>query len=272
MKNRLAYALLGLVVWVVVLAFAFPIIWMLITAFKTEGGAIAIPPKIVFTPVLTSFQAATAHTGYGLCALNSVIVSVGTTFFALLLAFPAAYALAFREGKGAHGILLWMLSTKMLPPVGALVPVYLIYRDFGLLDTRSGLIIVDTMMNLPLAVWMLYSFFRDIPVPILEAAHVDGVSVRQQMLHLLLPMAAPGIASTALLCIIFTWNEAFWSLNLTATHAGTLATFITRFSNPEGLFWAKLSAASVLAVAPVMLFGVLTQRHLVRGLTFGAVK
>ena len=231
-----------------------------------------VPPLLIFKPVLQSFAAVTAQSSYLAFALNSVIVSAGATVFALLFAFPAAYALAFRQMKGAHGWLLWMLSTKMLPPVGALVPVYLIYRNLGLLDTRIGLIILDTMMNLPLAVWMLYSFFREIPKPILEAAYVDGVTLRQQMLYLLLPLAGPGIASTALLCVIFTWNEAFWSLNLTATHAGTLATFITSFSNPQGLFWAKLSAASVLAVAPVLLFGFASQRHLVRGLTFGAVK
>jgi sorbitol/mannitol transport system permease protein len=264
--------LITLLAWLTALVFAFPVIWMLITAFKTERDAIAIPPLLAFTPVWQSFHAALSQSGYSGFAFNSVIVSLGATLLALLIGFPAAYALAFRPGRHTRGLLVWMLSTKMLPPVGALVPVYLIYRDAGLLDTRIGLIILDMLMNMPLVVWMLYSFFRDIPVAILEAARVDGVSTRQQMLHLLLPLSAPGIAATALLCIIFAWNESFWSINLTAAHAGTLAAFITRFSQPEGLFWAKLSAASVLAVAPVLVFGGLTQRHLVRGLTFGAVK
>jgi sorbitol/mannitol transport system permease protein len=165
-----------------------------------------------------------------------------------------------------------MLSTKMLPPVGVLVPIYLIFRDTDLLDTVTGLVIVDTLMNLPIVVWMLFSFFRDIPRDILEAAHMDGVGPRKQMTHLLLPLASPGIASAALLAIILSWNEAFWSINLTAAHAGTLAAYIARYSAPEGLFWAKLSAASVLAVAPILLFGCLAQRRLVRGLTVGAVK
>lgn len=264
--------LFGVLAWLAALLMAFPIIWMLITAFKTEGEAIAIPPLLIFKPVLNSFHTVTAHSDYMGFALNSVIVSIGATALAILIAFPAAYALAFRPGRFNEGILVWMLSTKMLPPVGALVPVYLIYRDAGLLDTRTGLIIINMLMNLPLVVWMLFSFFKDIPREILEAARVDGVGARQQMLHLLLPLSAPGIASTALLSFILVWNESFWSINLTAAHAGTLAAYITSFSQPQGLFWAQLSAASVLAVAPVLIFGSLTQRHLVRGLTFGAVK
>ncbi len=272
MQRSFLSRLTGLAAWFAALLIAFPIIWMLVTAFKTERAAIAVPPLLIFKPVLGSFAAATAQTGYLSFALNSIIVSLGATLFAVIIAFPAAYAMAFRPGRHTQGLLIWMLSTKMLPPVGALVPVYLIYRDVGLLDTRTGLIILNMLMNLPLVIWMLFSFFKDIPAAILEAALVDGVNTRQQMQHLLLPLAAPGIASTALLSIILAWNESFWSINLTAAHAGTLAAFITRFSQPEGLFWAKLSAASVLAVAPVLLFGSLTQRHLVRGLTFGAVK
>ena len=258
--------------WIVACLMFFPILWMTVTAFKTEGEAVAIPPIILFRPVLQSFAAATAQSGYLLFAANSVIVSLASTALAILIAFPAAYAMAFQPGKRTKDLLVWMLSTKMLPPVGVLVPVYLIFRDAGLLDTRAGLVIVDTLMNLPIVVWMLFSFFRDIPRDILEAARMDGVGPRGQMTHLLLPLASPGIASAALLAIILSWNESFWSINLTAAHAGTLAAYIARYSAPEGLFWAKLSAASVLAVAPILLFGSLAQRRLVRGLTVGAVK
>jgi sorbitol/mannitol transport system permease protein len=262
----------GVIAWIASLGMAFPIIWMLITAFKTEGQAIAIPPLLIFKPVMDSFVAATAQSDYLSFALNSVIVSFGSTILATLIAFPAAYTMAFKPGKRTQDILVWMLSTKMMPPVGALVPIYIIFRDVGMLDTRTGLVIINTLINLPLVVWMLYSFFKDIPHEILEAARVDGISTRQQMFHLLLPLAAPGIASTALLAVILSWNEAFWSINLTAAHAGTLAAYIARFSAPEGLFWAQLSAASVLTVAPILVFGSLTQRRLVHGLTFGAVK
>lgn len=261
-----------ILVWVVAFVMFFPILWMTITAFKTEAQAVAIPPLIIFRPVLESFREATAQSGYILFAENSIIVALISTFFAILIAFPAAYAMAFQPGKRTQDMLVWMLSTKMLPPVGVLVPIYIISRDTGLLDTRTALVIVDTLMNLPIVVWMLFSFFRDIPKDILEAAHMDGVGPRKQMLHLLLPLASPGIASAALLAIILSWNESFWSINLTAAHAGTLAAYIARYSAPEGLFWAKLSAASVLAVAPILIFGSLAQRRLVRGLTVGAVK
>jgi sorbitol/mannitol transport system permease protein len=190
----------------------------------------------------------------------------------LALAVPAAYAMAFYPGRRNKDLLLWMLSTKMLPAVGVLVPMYLIFRDTGLLDTRTGLIIVHTLVNLPIVVWMCFSFFKDIPHEILEAGRMDGARPRDQLVHLLLPLTAPGIGSTALLSIILSWNEAFWSLNLTAANAAPLTAFIASFSSPEGLFWAKLSAASTLAVAPILVFGWLTQRQLVRGLTFGAVK
>lgn len=258
--------------WIVAFLMFFPILWMTLTAFKTEGQAIAIPPIVFFRPVLQSFADALAQSGYVLFAENSIIVSFGSTLLALAIAFPAAYAMAFQPGRHTQNLLVWMLSTKMLPPVGVLVPIYLISRDAGLLDTRLALVIINTLMNLPIVVWMLYSFFRDIPRDILEAAHMDGVGPRGQMIHLLLPLASPGIVSAALLAIILSWNEAFWSINLTAAHAGTLAAFIARYSAPEGLFWAKLSAASVLAVAPILVFGSLAQRRLVRGLTVGAVK
>jgi polyol transport system permease protein len=272
MKEEKATLVGTIAAWVVAFLVFFPILWMVITAFKTESEAVAIPPLLFFRPVLSSFGDALAQSGYLHFAANSVVVSLGSTVLAVLIAFPAAYSMAFQPGKQTQNLLVWMLSTKMLPPVGVLVPIYLICRDTGLLDTRTSLVIVDTLMNLPIVVWMLFSFFRDIPRDILEAAQMDGVGPRGQMTHLLLPLASPGIASAALLAIILSWNEAFWSINLTAAHAGTLATFIARYSAPEGLFWAKLSAASVLAVAPILVFGSLAQRRMVRGLTVGAVK
>ncbi|MCK0745331.1 carbohydrate ABC transporter permease [Chromohalobacter nigrandesensis] len=170
------------------------------------------------------------------------------------------------------GTLLWMLSTKMLPPVGVLMPVYLLFRDMGLLDSPLGLTIVYMLMNLPIVVWMLYTFFKDIPKDILEAGRMDGAGTLQEVLYLLLPLTLPGIASTGLLSVILSWNEAFWSLNLTTSDAAPLTAFIASFSSPEGLFWAKLSAASTLAIAPILIFGWMTQKQMVRGLTFGAVK
>jgi sorbitol/mannitol transport system permease protein len=167
---------------------------------------------------------------------------------------------------------MWMLSTKMMPAVGALVPIYVLAQTTGLLDTRTLLIIVFTLSNLPIMVWMLYTHFKDVPHEILEAARMDGASLWQECRGVLLPLVMGGLASTALLCLVLCWNEAFWSLNLSSAKAGTLAALIASYSSPEGLFWAKLSAASVLAIAPIVVIGWFSQRQLVQGLTFGAVK
>jgi sorbitol/mannitol transport system permease protein len=165
-----------------------------------------------------------------------------------------------------------MLSTKMLPAVGVLYPIYLLFIQLGILDSRLGLVIVLMLINLPIIVWMLYTYFREIPVEILEAARMDGAGMRAELLYVLTPMAIPGIASTMLLNVILAWNEAFWTLNLTAAKAAPLTAFIASYSSPEGLFFAKLSAASVMAIAPILVMGWFSQKQLVRGLTFGAVK
>ena len=266
--RQLVLTLLG---WSIALIIFFPILWMVLTGFKTETAAIA-DPSFLFSPTLESYQEVQARSGYARFALNSIAVAFGSTFLALLIAIPSAYAMAFLPTKRTKGTLLWMLSTKMLPPVGVLVPIYLIFRDVGLLDTRTGLIIVYTLMNLPIVVWMLYTFFKDMPKDILEAGRMDGASTLQEVFFLLLPLTLPGIASTGLLSVILSWNEAFWSLNLTSSKAAPLTAYIASFSSPEGLFWAKLSAASTMAIAPILILGWMTQKQMVRGLTFGAVK
>ncbi|MDC8442724.1 carbohydrate ABC transporter permease [Halomonas aquamarina] len=266
--RQLVLTLLG---WSIALIIFFPILWMVLTGFKTETAAIA-DPSFLFSPTLESYQEVQARSGYARFALNSIAVAFGSTFLALLIATPSAYAMAFLPTKRTKGTLLWMLSTKMLPPVGVLVPIYLIFRDVGLLDTRTGLIIIYTLMNLPIVVWMLYTFFKDMPKDILEAGRMDGASTLQEVFFLLLPLTLPGIASTGLLSVILSWNEAFWSLNLTSSKAAPLTAYIASFSSPEGLFWAKLSAASTMAIAPILILGWMTQKQMVRGLTFGAVK
>ena len=252
----------------------FPILWILVLSFKTEVDAIKGPMEILFGTGWTteSFGAVQARSDYFKHFLNSVIISVGSTLLGLLIAVPAAWSMAFVPSKNTRNVLMWMLSTKMLPPVGVLIPIYLIFRDFGLLDTRIGLVFVLTMINLPIIVWMLYTYFKEIPNEILEAARMDGASLREEILHVLTPIAIPGMASTVLLNVILAWNEAFWTLNLTASKAAPLTAFIASYSSPEGLFYAKLSAASVMAIAPILIMGWFSQKQLVRGLTFGAVK
>ena len=264
--------LIGLLGWLVACILFFPIFWMFITSFKTEVAAIATPPQLFFSPTLENYVAVQERAAYFNFAWNSVIISVGATILALLLAVPAAYAMSFFPTKRTKSTLLWMLSTKMLPSVGVLVPIYILGRETGLLDTRIGLIIIYTLINLPIVVWMIYSFFKEVPKEILEADRMDGASTYQEVAYVLLPLALPGIASTALLSIILSWNEAFWSLNLTTFDAAPLTAFIASFSSPQGLFWAKLSAASTMAIAPILIFGWISQKQLVRGLTFGAVK
>ena len=267
-----ALMLRTLVAWGITLLLFFPLGWLVLTAFKTEMQAIAVPPLLAFSPTLDNFREVQLRSDYLLYASNSAITSVLSTLLGLAIAAPAAYSMAFFKSARTKDLLMWMLSTKMMPAVGALVPVYVMAQHSGLLDTRLGLVILFTLSNLPIMVWMLYSHFKDIPHEILEAARMDGATLWQELRLVLLPLGLGGLASTGLLCLVLSWNEAFWSLNLSSAKAGTLATLIASYSSPEGLFWAKLSAASLLAIAPIVVFGWFSQKQLVQGLTFGAVK
>jgi sorbitol/mannitol transport system permease protein len=271
-KNLAMQAIRTVFAWAVTLLLFFPLGWLILTAFKTELQAISVPPLLIFTPTLENFSIVQDRSDYLLYAQNSLITSVASTLLGLALAFPAAYSMAFFRSKHTKDILMWMLSTKMMPAVGALVPIYVLAQTSGLLDSRTGLVIVFTLSNLPIMVWMLYSHFKDIPNEILEASRMDGATLWQEFRHVLLPLTMGGLASTGLLCLVLSWNEAFWSLNLSAAKSGTLATLIASYSSQEGLFWAKLSAASFMAIGPIVVFGWFSQKQLVQGLTFGAVK
>jgi sorbitol/mannitol transport system permease protein len=273
MRNkRLRKWIMTILGWAAALFLFFPIFWMIITSVKTEGDAIARIPHLFFSPTLENYRAVQERASYFHFAWNSIVVSIGSTLLALALAIPAAYAMAFLPTKRTRDTLLWMLSTKMMPSVGVLVPVYLIFRNLDLLDTKTGLLLINTLMNLPIVIWMLYTFFKEVPREILEAARMDGAGRFHELYTVLLPLSMPGIVSSGLLAVILSWNEAFWSLNLTAAKAAPLTAFIASFSSPEGLFYAKLSAASTMALTPILILGWLTQKQLVRGLTFGAVK
>lgn len=259
--------------WTIGVLIFFPILWTFLTSFKTEAEAIASPPSFLFFDWTTeNYAEVQERSNYFRHFMNSVVISLGSTLAGLVIAVPAAWSMAFSPTRRTKDILMWMLSTKMLPPVGVLVPLYILFRDGGLLDTRTGLVIVLTLINLPIIVWMLYTYFKEIPGEILEAARMDGASLMKEIIYVLTPMAIPGIASTVLLNVILSWNEAFWTLNLTASKAAPLTAFIASYSSPEGLFYAKLSAASTMAIAPIVILGWFSQKQLVRGLTFGAVK
>lgn len=259
--------------WTVGFLIFFPILWTFITSFKSELDAIAMPPKFLFFHwTLENYLEVQQRSNYFHYAFNSIILSVGANVVGLIIAVPAAWSMAFAPGKRTKDLLMWMLSTKMMPAVGVLVPIYLIAKNLHLLDSLWGLGFVLMMLNLPILIWMLYTYFKEIPVDILEAARMDGASLLNEIIYVLTPMAVPGIASTMLLAIILSWNEAFWTLNLATSNAAPLTAFIASYSAPEGFFWAKLSAASTLAIAPILILGWFSQKQLVRGLTFGAVK
>ncbi len=259
--------------WGVGFLIFFPILWTILTSFKTEAEAIANPPVFLgFDWTLENYQAVLERSNYGRFLWNSIVIAGGSTVLGILVAVPAAWSMAFVPSKKTKDILLWMLSTKMLPAVGVLYPIYLLFIKLGLLDSKLGLVIVLMLINLPIIVWMLYTYFREIPGEILEAARMDGATLKEEVLYILTPMAIPGIASTLLLNVILAWNEAFWTLNLTAAKAAPLTAFIASYSSPEGLFYAKLSAASTMAIAPILILGWFSQKQLVSGLTFGAVK
>jgi sorbitol/mannitol transport system permease protein len=270
--RRLQSVVLGSLAWIIALLLFFPIFWMVLTSFKTEIDAFATPPQFIFMPTLENYLHIQERSDYFHFAWNSVLISFTATALCMLIAVPAAYSMAFYETKRTKQTLLWMLSTKMLPPVGVLMPIYLLAKGAGLLDSRLALIVIYTLINLPIVVWMVYTYFKDIPREILEAARLDGATLGQEMLRVLLPISKGGLASTMLLSLILCWNEAFWSLNLTSSSAAPLTALIASYSSPEGLFWAKLSAVSTLACAPILIFGWFSQKQLVRGLSFGAVK
>jgi sorbitol/mannitol transport system permease protein len=258
--------------WIVGLVFFFPVLYIVLTGFKTESSAISLPPKLRFNPTLEQYTEIRSL-GFVPFFRQSIIASLVSTAIVLLLAVPAGFALALRPMSHWRDVLFFFISTKFMPPAGIIVPLYIIFRDAHLLNTLRGLIIIYVAMNLPIAIRMLRSFFEEVPRAVLEAARLDGAGTLREMLQIVLPMVIPGLVATAFLSIIFAWNEFFFAVNVTATdRSATVPLFMQKFITSEGLFWAKLSAASTMAIAPVVVLGWIAQRQLVRGLSMGAVK
>ncbi|HEX2175227.1 MAG TPA: carbohydrate ABC transporter permease [Nocardioidaceae bacterium] len=270
-RARLAGRATTVATWLIGLAFFFPVLWMVLTAFKQEVDAYTDTPKLLFTPTLDQFKGVFGA-GFWPYVGNSAFATVMSTLLVLLLAVPAAYALSIRPVPKTQDVLFFFISTKMLPVVAVIVPLYVISQRLNMLDNIWMMVILYTAMNLPIAVWMLRSFMLEVPGEVLEAAEVDGAGMRQTFRHVLLPMLAPGIAATALICVIFAWNEFFFAVNLTAARAGTVPVFLVGFITSEGLYWAQLSAAATMAALPVVLAGWAAQKQLVRGLSMGAIK
>ncbi|GAB2500147.1 sorbitol/mannitol transport system permease protein [Nocardiopsis aegyptia] len=262
---------LGLLAWVVGVLFFFPVLWMFLTGFKQESQASTDPPTFWFEPTLDQYAAVLGR-DFVPYLLNSLQASVLSTALAIVLAVPAAYALSLVRIPKWRDSLFFFLSTKLLPPVAMILPLYVIARNLGALDDVRTLTLVYTAMNMPIAVWMIRSFLVELPEEVLEAARMDGAGRIREMRSVILPMIAPGLAATALICFIFAWNEFFFAVNLTASQAATVPVFLVGFISGEGLFWARLSAASTMAALPVIIAGWAAQRWLVRGLSLGAIK
>ena len=258
--------------WIVALIFFFPIFWLVFTSFKTDADAVKPEFLIFFTPTLDNYLNMTENYDYWRFATNSVITSVFATVFALAVGIPCAYAMAFNPTRATKDVLMWMLSTKMLPAAAVLYPMTFLTKSLGLFDTHFMVIVVLMLINLPIVIWMLFTYFKEIPKEIIEAGQMDGVNTWGEIREILIPLAWGGIASTALLCFIFCWNEAYWTVRLTTTEAATLSKLIEGNRAPEGLFFGRLSAVSAAAVGPIVVLGWFCQKQLVQGLTFGAVK
>jgi sorbitol/mannitol transport system permease protein len=257
--------------WVVGIGFFFPVFWMVLTAFKQEADAYTDPPTLFFTPTLAQFEEVFGS-GIGPYLLNSLFATVMSTVLVILLATPAAFAVSLRPVRKTQDVLFFFISTKMLPVVAAIVPIYVAVNYIGMLDNIWTLVILYTAMNLPIAVWMMRSFFQEVPKELLEAAQMDGASLFRSLREVVLPIVSPGMAATSLICVIFAWNEFFFAVNLTASQSATVPVFLVGFITSEGLYFAKLCAAATLAALPVVIAGWVAQNKLVQGLSFGAVK
>lgn len=263
--------LLTLLAWLLGLLFMVPVLWTLYTSFHLEVDAAVSPPN--FLAPFTLEQYAKVFSSRATPALiNSLMAAGFSTILVILLAVPAAYATGVKPIKQSKGVLQWILSTKFLPMIGALIPVYLLFQWLGLLDNIWALVVFYTGMNLPIAIWMMHSFLKEIPKDIMAAAEVDGASLMRVLRSIVLPLAMPGIAATGLICFILAWNEFMFALNLTATVAGTSSVYLVSFITSEGLFIAQLSAATLVVSIPVVIAGWVAQDKLVQGLSLGAVK
>jgi sorbitol/mannitol transport system permease protein len=272
-KSKSAQKYLPVLAWIVALMFFFPIFWMVLTSFKTDADAVKPEHLLLFSPTIENYVNMAENYDYWRFAINSVITTIFATAFTLFVGVPAAYAMAFNPGRHTKDILMWMLSTKMLPAAAVLYPMTFLTKNFlGIFDTHFLVIMVLSLINLPIVIWMLFTYFKEIPKEIIEAGKMDGAGIWGEIREIVLPLAWGGLASTALLCFIFCWNEAYWTVRLTTTDAATLSKLIEGNRAPEGLFFGRLSAVSTAAVGPIVVLGWFCQKQLVRGLTFGAVK
>jgi sorbitol/mannitol transport system permease protein len=273
-QHRAVVMGLGILAWLVALLWIFPVAWTVFTSFKTEQDASAqtLHNGLTFGRYHDIAQSTTGTLSLQSAFTNSVVVVVVSTIIVLLLAVPAAYALAIRPVHKWRDVLFFFISTKFLPVVASIFPIYVYAQKWNLIGTWTILIILYIAINLPLAIWMTRSFFMEVPRELIEAAEIDGTSLFNQLRSVILPIVAPGLAATALLCVIFAWNEYFYALQLNFANGSTMPQWVISNVSTRGNFLAKLSAASTIACLPVVLAGWLTQKRMIRGLSMGALK
>lgn len=269
------------IIFALLIFFLFPIYWMISTSFKAHGDILTRPPTWVFQPTLENYFYAFEEANFGLFIKNTLIVAVVSTVIVITLGSLAAYSFA-RYDVGAGNLMFFILSTRMFPAIAVVIPYFVIFRELGNtaigqvlslgLDRLGALVVCYTMFNLPFAIWLMHSFFQDIPVELEDSARLDGYSLLQVLWRVVLPLAAPGIAVTAIFCLIFSWNEFLFAFMLTRDVARTITVGVAGFWTQRGILWGPLSAAATVCVVPMLIFALLLQRYIVRGLTFGAVR
>lgn len=271
MSTKARGTLITVITWVLVLLFFFPVFWMFLNGFKAEGDASTANPVLFFQPVLDGYKTAVER-GMSSYLRNSVVGAVGSTIVVMCFAIPAAYALSIRRVKKVQDSMFFFISTRFMPVAASILPLYMILKWVGGLDNIYVLAVIYAAINLPIAIWMMRSFFLEVPFEIVEACRLDGANFRQEMLRIVLPLVLPGMAAAALICFIFAWNEYFLATLLTSANAKTTPPFLGSFVDGRGQFLAVLSAAATVAALPVIAAGWIAQKQLVRGLSMGAVK
>lgn len=272
MKNLRNVILFGITL-VFLFAWAFPIVWSVLNSFKTDKDALAYPPKLFFEPTLNAYRDVLFGPESIIPNLiSSMIISVGTTVVTMLMAIPAAYALARLRFRGKKFTGFYVLATQMLPPVGIIIPYYIVLRNIGWIDSYQGIILIYLSFSLPFAIWLLVSYFEDIPYEMEEAAYLDGASRLRTLWRIIIPQVRGGIAVTVVFVFLNAWNEFLFAVVLSGNTVRPVTIAMFNFVSVEQTLWAKLAAVSVLAMLPVVVLGVVAQKHIVKGLTVGAVK
>lgn len=261
------FAIAVVLIWVL-----FPIFWVIMGSFKSKEQASAIPPVWIFNPSIENYISAFIRRNFGNLFVNSLIATLTSTAVVLLLSSLAGYALARFKVVGKKNIMFWILSVRMFPPIATIIPIFLLFNKLGLIDTRLGLMLLYIAFNLPFAIWIMRSFFAEIPSELDDAAMVDGCSPWQAFARIILPLAAPGLSATAIFCMMFSWNEFLFAMIISRAQTQTLPVGVMGFITQRGVLWGEMSAAATIIMTPMIIFTFLVQRYLIRGLTFGAVK